>query len=122
MALSAFLGDIFFSDVGIILLKTLIFTNLVFALVLVHGPAVFESEFDWKLVVLKVYGFQTESYEYECLLIGNRLIWWKVYKGQKFVLAEIGSPNRMSDYTLKTFGNVFKLCAFSKLRRKFFRN
>ena len=48
LAHSAFLGDIFFSDVGIILFKTLVFTNLVFALVLVHGPAIFKSEVDWR--------------------------------------------------------------------------
>jgi hypothetical protein len=48
LALSAFLGDIFFSGVGITLFKTLVLTNLVFALVLVHGPAVFKSEVDWR--------------------------------------------------------------------------
>jgi hypothetical protein len=48
LALSSFVEDIFFSDVGIILFKTLIFTNLVSALVLVHGPAVYESEVDRK--------------------------------------------------------------------------
>jgi len=48
LILSAFLGDIFFSGVGITLLKTLVFTNLAFALVLVRGPAVFKSEVDWR--------------------------------------------------------------------------
>lgn len=46
--LSTFLGDIFFSGIGIALFKTLGFTNLAFALVLVRGPAVFKSEVDWR--------------------------------------------------------------------------
>jgi hypothetical protein len=48
LALSAFRGDIFFSDVGITLFKTLVFTNLVFVVVLSHGPAVFKSVVDWR--------------------------------------------------------------------------
>jgi len=49
LVLSAFLGDIFFPGVGITLFKTLVFTNLAFALVLVRGPAVFKSEVVWRI-------------------------------------------------------------------------
>jgi hypothetical protein len=45
---AALFGDIFFFGVGIILFRTLLFTALVFVLVLVHGPALFKSEVDWR--------------------------------------------------------------------------
>jgi hypothetical protein len=43
-----FFTDIFCYGFGIIILKTLVFTALVFAWVLVDGPALFKSEVDWR--------------------------------------------------------------------------